>query len=352
MIRRTLFAVLLLMHTIVTMAPSPIVRARPPQDGSQSVSAGADTGERSAILSAENVFKKASSAVVRIEVRDRDFRLVGQGSGFFVSGDGLVATNHHVIVGAHVALIQMPGGPTYFAEGIAGIDSVGDLALLKIKGDGFTFLELAEPHLPQIGAEVYTIGSPQGLANTISEGIVSGHRRLGELGGGEDASRRSGSGGERESAEVMLIQTTAPISPGSSGGPLISGEGTVVGVVTSHLAGGQNLNFAVPVRRLIALIQNRGNIRPLSIARGKPLGHGEADQLQQVWGAIEKQDYGQALRLLGEVRERQRSSAPYCFAVGVVHDNLGNLELAADAYQSAIRFAPKIPLYHHALAAR
>lgn len=319
-----------------------------PTDSQQTDEDRAAHARQPAVPSAENVFSKASPAVVRIEVRDREFRLIGQGSGFFLSADGLIATNHHVIAGAHFAVVEVPNGPMYLAEGIAGVDPVADLALLKVRADGHPFVELAGPALPQVGARVYAIGNPQGLSNTLSEGLVSGHRYLSDV-GSHGVAISPVDTGRSDAEEVTVIQTTASISPGSSGGPLLSSAGRVVGVVTANLAGGQNLNFAVPVRRLIALVRTRGSVKPLASAGGKPLGRGEAEKLQRAWAAIEKEDYGHALRLLASLREQQGGSASYWSTVGTVHYRLGNLELAVDAYQSATRLAPNNAADHYFL---
>ena len=156
-------------------------------------------------LSADEVFAKASPAVVRVEVRDSQFRLIGQGSGFLVSEDGLIATNHHVVQSAYFAHVILNDGTKYPVEGVAALDRNADLALLQIKGLQLPVLKVATTDLPQVGARVYAIGNPKGLINSLSDGLISGHRKRDD--------------------DVTLIQTTVPISPGSSGGPLLSDDG-------------------------------------------------------------------------------------------------------------------------------
>lgn len=353
---RTNVTTMILICVVTTIIPPIVARAaalqrdriqRATNSTQAKVDRSASTTQPTA-LSADELFRNTSPAVVSVEILDTNFKLVGQGSGFFVSNDGMIATNHHVIADAQFAIVKVPNGNIYQVEGIVGVDLIADLALLKVNTEGHPFLKLAEPAVQKIGIQVYTIGNPQGLSNTLSEGLISGHRRLIDIRSNKPANKQDGpdyANGE----EVTLIQTTAPISPGSSGGPLLSINGSVIGVVTSYLAGGQNLNFAVPVRHLITLIRTRGEVKPLASAGGKPLDRNEVDKLQPVWGAIEKEDYGNALRLLAALREQQDGSAPYWFTTGVVHYNLGNHELAADAYLSAIRLAPKNSSYHYAL---
>ncbi|MCZ6652959.1 MAG: tetratricopeptide repeat protein [Planctomycetota bacterium] len=279
--------------------------------------------------SAAAIFAKASPAVVRVEVRDSDFRLVGQGSGFLISEDGLIVTNHHVIEDAYFALVLLDDDVKYFVQGIAGVDREADLALLKNQSKGLPFLELAGPDLPKVGTRVYAIGNPKGLTNTLSEGLVSGHRKIGE--------------------KPILIQTSAAISPGSSGGALLDGNGRVVGVTTSYVQGGQNLNFAVPVVRLIKLINNRGELQSLANAGSNPIPRSEAKKLDEVWAAIEKEDFGLALRLLGALPARQKNSALYWFALGYLQSQFGNVELALEAFNSAIVLDPTNFTAHHNL---
>src|SRR5207302_8424510 len=111
-----------------------------------------------------------------------------------------------------------------------------DLAILSVNSSKVPALSLAGGEPPSIGTQVFAIGSPQGLTNTFSGGEVSGLRNL-----------ESG---------TSMIQCTCPISPGSSGGPLINNNAEVVGITTAYLTKGQNLNFAVPassIRRLLTL---------------------------------------------------------------------------------------------------
>jgi S1-C subfamily serine protease len=197
-------------------------------------------------LSAEAVFKKASPAVVLVEVRLSDSR-IRQGSGFLVTADGMIATNYHVIRGGVEGRVVFGDDSRHPVEGVAATDSGSDLALLKIEGR-FPFLERSVSALPAIGSKVFAIGSPKGLTNSLSDGVVSGHRQFGE-------------------GAPTLIQTTAPISPGSSGGPLLATDGKVLGVTTIFSSGdAHNLNLAVPVEKLSQLLLSRRSLVTLAAA--------------------------------------------------------------------------------------
>lgn len=174
--------------------------------------------------------------------------------------------------------------------------------------------------MPAVGAEVYAIGNPKGLMNSLSNGLVSGHRE--------------------DDVDVPFIQTTAAISPGSSGGPLLSKDGRVVGVTTAIILGGQNLNLAIPVKLLKAALNRRGPLQTLATAGGQPLDAHYAKRVDEVWVAIRKKQYAKALQLLALLRDSQEGSAAYWFCVGFVHGELGNHELAIEALRTSIRLDP------------
>lgn len=210
---------------------------------------GQSTGPNPGVLigggepkSPADLYREVSPAVVRISVRKPKTEGVGGGSGFFVSGDGLIATCFHVIDGASQAVVLTDRGEVLTVLGVAAADTEADLALLRVRGSDRPHLALSADALPEVGTRVYAVGSPGGLTNTLSEGLVSGHRRQ----------------GTRE-----RIQHNAPTSGGSSGSPLVTANGTVVGVHTSRDREGQNLSFAVPAERIRRLLANRGELRPL-----------------------------------------------------------------------------------------
>jgi S1-C subfamily serine protease len=173
-------------------------------------------------LSNEDLFKLASPSVVLIEVFKESGERSGTASGFIGTSDGAIVTNYHVIRGASSASIHLPDGSTTTAQGILGFDPNRDVAVLKASNIGAKPLNLGDSEKIQIGDKVVAIGSPQALQNTISDGLVSGIRN-------------------------GVIQTSAPISPGSSGGPFFNTRGEVVGIAVALMTTGQNLNFAVPI---------------------------------------------------------------------------------------------------------
>lgn len=175
--------------------------------------------------------KRTRTAVVMISVKDAFGVERGLGTGFLVSPHD-VATNHHVVKGAASITVLTHDSTRIECARILAIDSTNDVALLRLALPAVghaTVLQLKET-LPELGEKVYVIGSPLGLDQTVSDGITAGIRKIGSV--------------------SETIQFTAPISSGSSGSPLISEDGRVLGIVRSSYEGGQNLNFATPIKTL------------------------------------------------------------------------------------------------------
>jgi hypothetical protein len=174
------------------------------------------------VLSTQELFDLASPAVVLIEVYDDEGHRRGLGSGFVASSDGSVITNYHVIRGASRATAKFGDGTFAPVSGVVAYDPDHDVAVAQVQVPSPPTLKLGNSDSLAVGEHVVAIGSPLGLQNTISEGIVSG-------------------------LPGNVIQMSTPISPGSSGGPVLDTAGEVVGISVATVAAGQNLNFAVPV---------------------------------------------------------------------------------------------------------
>lgn len=155
----------------------------------------------------------------------------GTGSGFVVSDDGLALTNHHVVQGAANVEAMLHDGRTLPAE-LLGSDPATDLALLRVPGTATGPLVLGDSNALRVGDFALAIGCPHGLSHTVTAGILSGLGRA-----------LPGPGGQ---SIEDVIQTDAPLNPGNSGGPLLDGNGTVVGIATAILPMAQGLCFAVP----------------------------------------------------------------------------------------------------------
>lgn len=189
---------------------------------------------------AQTVYAKVAPSVVLVVAQGPDGRIVAQGSGFVIEGN-LIVTNAHVVRGGTPAVMT---GVATIPSALIRLDEKNDLAVLRPSATmSVPALRAANPNTP-IGTRVFAIGNPQGLERTITEGIYSGPRHM---------------------EGATLLQISAPISHGSSGGPVVDSSGLVIGVAVGSLEG-QNLNFAVPVDTLIALLAQpeMGAARPLA----------------------------------------------------------------------------------------
>lgn len=193
--------------------------------------------ERDRIQDASTIYKKYVGSTVTI-VTDN-----GQlGSGFFID-DSLIATNYHVVHGATQVKIKLKDIEEYFPiDGFVAVNKNVDLIIIKSERTGKSIPICRTPLVE--GEKVFVIGSPQGLPATISEGIVSA---------------------KRSTIDNYFIQITAPISQGSSGGPVINQKGEVTGVSVAQSREGQNLNFAIPAPELEILTAYKSSfVHPFS----------------------------------------------------------------------------------------
>jgi hypothetical protein len=199
--------------------------------------------------SVAEVVKRSSDSVVQIVVSDSLGQQIALGSGFLISADGRIVTNFHVVKGGHSAIVKLTNGAFFPVEGVLAADADKDIAVVKVAGKNLPFLALGKVEDVHVGDHVVAIGSPLGLEGTVSDGIVSALR--------EDGPSRS------------WIQTTAPVSHGNSGGPLLDLKTNVVGVVTwgVNLQLGQNLNFAAPSGEVKALLSEIHGPTPLDSVR-------------------------------------------------------------------------------------
>ena len=182
------------------------------------------------------IVAKAKPAIVEIVVTDATGAPKTLGTGFFVSPDGLVVTNFHVVQGASsIAAINNNGAVFLFKKTVAQPPGV-DLAILKFQANDVPFLKLGRSIDKVEGERVIVIGNPTGLTGSVSDGIISAFRE-----------NRS------------LIQITAPISQGSSGSPVMDEKGEVIGVATFENTRGQNGNFAIAVEKVSAALLQPSN---------------------------------------------------------------------------------------------
>jgi len=205
-------------------------------------------------LGSSDIFKQYADSVVVIFTEDEHSKPFGQGSGFLVNSNGVIITNYHVIAGSSSALVKLKDGRKIKAEGIVAISKEKDLAIIKIPSQGLKYAAMGDSDDLEPGDAVVAIGAPIGLEYSISDGMVSSIRTLDDVKNG-----------------IKMIQTSAPLSPGSSGCPLFNMRGEVIGVCVMSIKAGQNLNFAIPINYAKPMISNRITMSFKEISKDKSL---------------------------------------------------------------------------------
>jgi S1-C subfamily serine protease len=179
-----------------------------------------------------HAFDRVGPAVVHVVAFDKSGRPAGQGSGVIFTPDGYLLTNSHVVANATRLRASLTDGQSLEAA-LVGDDPATDTAVLRLSGSGVPHAELGASASLRVGQLVVAIGNPLGFTCTVTAGIVSALGRT----------LRTGSGGLIDS----VIQTDAPLNPGNSGGPLVSGSGQVIGINTAMIAPAQGICFAIGI---------------------------------------------------------------------------------------------------------
>ena len=183
-------------------------------------------------MSVRQIAANAQMAVATVRAY-KEGEEISLGSGFFIRDDGVLVTNLHVVAGADSVSVEINSGEIYDNVFALSTDDRRDLILLQIPATKLFTLGIADDRGTEVGDPVYVIGNPLGLEGTFSGGMLSAKRV-------EDG--------------VAYLQVTAPISQGSSGGPVLNSSGQAIGVTTLTYAEGQNLNMAIPARHAADLL--------------------------------------------------------------------------------------------------
>ena len=266
-------------------------------------------------------------SAVAIETFDAKGEKLSRGSGFFVETDRIV-TNRHVIDGAYRAEIHSSTGAKFNVKGVVGIDAEGDLALLKIDAPANRVRPLPlDRTSPQEGESIVVIGNPFGLEGSVTNGIVSAVRDIPTFG--------------------RIIQITAPISPGSSGSPVVNMQGQVIGVATLQITSGQSVNFAIPSER-ISQLQVSASPTPLSdlvAATGRNKRARAVQLFRDGLSFLSKDDCQQALTYFEKAAESDSNYAEAWAQAGFCNEKLGRHAEAIEASKKAVSLRPSAESY-------
>ena len=287
-------------------------------------------------LTVSDLVSRSSGAVVQIVTSDATGKELALGSGFLISPDGKIVTNYHVIKGAHSAVVKLSDGAFFPVAGVWAVDAALDIAILRVNGTGLPFLRLALSDNLRVGDHVVAIGSPLGLEGTVSDGIISALRA--------------------ESPGENWIQTTAPVSHGNSGGPLLDMKGDVVGTITwgVNLEEGQNLNFAIPsdeIKPLLAsghqqlsldAVQSLETPAAANTTAGSTVDdEREADSLvAEGHKSVASKEYERAIHDFEEAIRINKENPAAWNGLGIAHSLLDQHDEAIADFKQAVKYAP------------
>lgn len=257
-------------------------------------------------LAPDQVFDRVKDAIVVVKTHTAKGKVREQGSGVLLPS-GLIATSCHVVVGG--ATYQVVQGEQTVAATLYAQDRDKDICLLAATGFAGKPAQLGAAAGLKVGAAVYAVGAPKGLELSLSNGIVS------QLRGGPPP----------------MIQTTAAISPGSSGGGLFDDQGRLVGLTTLYLRDGQNLNFAMPVEWIDQVVAGK------KTTRSNP---GQGPWVQRAVALEKAQKWEEMLAWCQQWTGKEPQSAAAWYSLGNAYGNLNRHQEAIDAYRQALKIRP------------
>lgn len=277
------------------------------------------------IESLPSLIKRIEPSVVSVFTYDNKGEFLKLGSGFFINQSGDIITNYHVLQGASSAEIKASDGKTYPITYIVAEDEQSDIIRLSVDIPSKYVRSLyLTAILPEVGERIIVYGTPLGLEKTVSDGIVSAIREVPGYG--------------------KVIQITAPISPGSSGSPVLNMKGEVIGIATLQMVEGQNLNFAIPSERIANLNFNEEE-KAFTTEELFEQEVKEKKDSDYVWEAFEKaiyylfeKEYEKALPYL-KIAIQVEPAFAYV-GIGICYQELKFYTKAIQAYKQAINIIP------------
>ena len=279
-----------------------------------------------------DLVRRIKPSAVAVETFDARGEKLSRGSGFFVDLDRVV-TNRHVIEGAYRAEVHLNSGNVYQVKNVLAVDAEGDLALLKVEAPPNLVRPLSlDRTSPQEGESVVVIGNPFGLEGSVTNGIVSAVRDIPGFG--------------------RIIQITAPISPGSSGSPVVNMQGQVIGVATLQITGGQSVNFAIPSERIAQLSRSsqtqtaqQMSLGDLVAATSRNKRAKAVEFFRDGLSFLSKDDCEHALPYFQQATESDNSYADAWAQTGFCNEKLNRHTEAIEASKKAVGIRPSAESY-------
>jgi tetratricopeptide (TPR) repeat protein len=274
--------------------------------------------------------RRIKPAAVAIETFDARGEKLSRGSGFFIDKDRIV-TNRHVIDGAYRAEVHLNSGNSFPVKTVVAVDAEADVALLKVEAPANQVRSLSlDRTSPQEGESVVVIGNPFGLEGSVTNGIVSAVRDIPGFG--------------------RIIQITAPISPGSSGSPVVNMHGQVIGVATLQITGGQSVNFAIPSERIAQLDRaasdnTQQSLGELVVATSRNKRAKAVEYFRGGLTFLSRDDCQNALPYFQKATESDISYGEAWAQAGFCNEKLGRHAEAIEASKKAVSIRPSAESY-------
>src|SRR5689334_1120583 len=279
-----------------------------------------------------DLVRRIKPSAVAIETFDARGEKLSRGSGFFIDKDRVV-TNRHVIDGAYRAEVHLNSGNNFPVKNVIAVDAEGDVALLRVDAPPNLVRPLSlDRTSPQEGESIVVIGNPFGLEGSVTNGIVSAVRDIPGFG--------------------RIIQITAPISPGSSGSPVVNMQGQVIGVATLQVAGGQSVNFAIPSERIAQLDRTAQSqtgqsmsLSELVTATSRNKRAHAVEFFRNGLTFLSKDDCQGALPYFQKATDADSAYAEAWAQMGFCHEKLGRHTEAIEASKKAVTIRPSAESY-------
>src|SRR5437762_9653626 len=276
--------------------------------------------------------RRIKPSAVAVETFDAKGEKLSRGSGFFIDKDRIV-TNRHVIDGAYRAEVHLSSGSNFPVKNVLAVDAEADIALLKVEPPPSLVRALSlERTSPQEGESVVVIGNPFGLEGSVTNGIVSAVRDIPGFG--------------------RIIQITAPISPGSSGSPVVNMRGQVIGVATLQITGGQSVNFAIPSERIAQLDRNAQSdssqqlsLGELVVATSRNKRARAVEYFRDGLSFLSKDDCQNALPYFQKATDSDSAYGEAWAQAGFCNEKLGHHAEAIEASKKAVTIRPSAESY-------
>ncbi len=277
------------------------------------------------------IIEKIKPSVVVILIYNEKGNLIANGSGFIINKNGDVITNRHVLKDATRAEVKTAEGKIYNIINVIAEDKEGDLIQVSVNIPKTEVQPLSiNPSIPKVGERLIVIGSPLGLELTVADGIVSAIREIPKFG--------------------KIIQMTAPLSPGSSGSPVVNIEGEVIGVASYQIVEGQNLNFAIPCERVAKLVPTEEHhLTYWKAGRTKKKLALAEEFYNKGLAFLWAEDYKKALSQFEEAVKNSPNFAKAYFQIGFCSNELGRNNKALEAFKHTIRINPNDDVAHYNL---